>query len=214
LRRYYLRRVWADLRLSEIPPGELQISLQGLGEAIRMQAVKADIEGQLKDALPPSRTLRAPPADDAQLMFFVPSIYDAPIKDNINLMDVAPFSLSKNRKTGTLRYELKDCLITVTGSSEYGLATVFDYDIFINMTSYLVEEMRRYRQDEAKGLRPSMPPKVFRPSAAHILKFCRRSTGGKAYKDLEAARSSKSAILPMANAIRSTLGHLSSAMVW
>jgi plasmid replication initiation protein len=187
LRRYYLRRVWADLKIGPTPTDDLQRAIASLGEAIRMASVKDDMAAALLQELPPKRVLRAPPADDAQLMFFVPMIYDAPIKDDINLMDVAPFSLSKNARNGVIKYELKDCLITIEGGAESGLATVFDYDIFLNMVSYLAEEVRRYRQDEGKGLRPTLPAKVYRPSASHILKFCRRSDGGKSYEDLEAA---------------------------
>lgn len=187
LRRYYLRRVWADLKLNELSDSPIDRALANLGESIRMASIQEDISGALNQALPAKRVLRAPPADDAQLMFFVPAIYDAPIKDDINLMDVAPFSLSKNARAGVIRYELKDSLITIEGGAESGLATVFDYDIFLNMVSYLAEEVRRYRADEAKGLRPTLPAKSYRPSASHILKFCRRSDGGKAYEDLEAA---------------------------
>jgi len=120
-------------------------------------------------------------------MFFVPTVYDAPLKDDVNLMDVAPFSLSKRANKGVIKYELKDCLITIEGGAESGLATVFDYDIFLNMVSYLAEEVQKFRRDDAKGLRPTVPPKTYRPSASHILKFCRRSDGGKSYEDLEAA---------------------------
>jgi plasmid replication initiation protein len=187
LRRYYLRRVWADLKLPKENPSALDQALASLGESVRMQAVEADMAGALKNELPPKRVLRAPPENDAQLMFFVPAIYDAPIKDDVNLMDVAPFSLAKNRRTGVIRYELKDSLITIEGGAESGLATVFDYDIFLNMVSYLAEEVRRYRQEEARGLRPSLPARSYRPNSSHILKFCRRSDGGKAYDDLEAA---------------------------
>lgn len=187
LRRYYLRRVWADLKLDSTPKDDLQQALASLGEAIRMSSVKEDITAALMQELPPKRVLRTPPADDGQLMFFVPTIHDAPIKDDVNLMDVAPFSLSKNTRTGVIKYELKDSLITIEGGAESGLATVFDYDIFLNMVSYLAEEVRRFRQDESKGLRPTLPAKVYRPSASDILKFCRRSDGGKSYEDLEAA---------------------------
>jgi len=188
LRRYYLRRVWADLKLpKEGSEDPLQVALSRLGEAIRLGDVQADIVGALMQELPPKRVLRAPPPDDAQLMFFVPTIYDAPIKDDVNLMDVAPFSLSKNVRNGVIRYQLKDSLITIEGGAESGIATIFDYDIFVNMMSYLAEEVRRYRAEEERGLRPNLPPKVYRPSSAQILKFCRRSDGGKAYDDLEAA---------------------------
>lgn len=187
LRRYYLRRVWADLKLPPEPTDDLQASLARLGEAIRMGGIREDMVGALLQETAPRRVMRAPPGNDAQLMFFVPMIYDAPIKDDVNLMDVAPFSLSKNLRTGVIRYELKDSLITIEGGAASGIATVFDYDIFLNMISYLAEEVRRYRAEESRGLRPSLPAKTYRPNAAHILKFCRRSDGGKSYDDLEAA---------------------------
>lgn len=187
LRRYYSRRVWADLKLDELGAGPLNRALRSLGDHIRQESVQADVTAALMQETTPRRVLRTAPQDDAQLMFFVPTIYDAPLKDDVNLMDVAPFSLSKRASKGIIRYELKDSLITIEGGAETGLATVFDYDIFLNMVSYLAEEVQQFRRDEAKGLRPTLPPKVYRPNASHILKFCRRSDGGKSYEDLEAA---------------------------
>lgn len=186
LRRYYSRRVFADLQLEGKPDIGLNALLRRLGEAIRNESLSADIEGALIQEFP-KRVLREPPVDDAQLMFFVPTIYDAPIKDDVNLMDVAPFALGKNARTGVITYELKDCLITIEGGAEVGICTVFDYDIFLNMVSYLAEEVRQFRINEAKGLRPSLPPKVYRPNVAHLLKFGRRSVGGRQYQEVEAA---------------------------
>lgn len=187
LRRYYLRRVWADLRLPKENPTSVDVALASLGETIRLAHVQEDMAGALLQESRPKRVMRAAPVGDEQLMFFVPAIYDAPVKDDVNLMDVAPFSLSRKSRPGVIRYELKDSLITIEGGAESGLATVFDYDIFLNMVSYLAEEVRDYRAEEGRGHRPSLPAKVYRPSSAHILKFCRRSDGGKAYEDLEAA---------------------------
>ncbi|MET3616313.1 plasmid replication initiation protein [Rhizobium aquaticum] len=186
LRRYYSRRVWADLKLDTIG-GPLARSLEALGERIRHESIQGDVTAALMNETAPKRVLRTPPQDDAQLMFFVPTVYDAPLKDDVNLMDVAPFSLSKRASSRVIKYELKDSLITIEGGAESGIATVFDYDIFLNMVSYLAEEVQQFRRDEAKGLRPTLPPKVYRPNASHILKFCRRSDGGKSYEDLEAA---------------------------
>lgn len=187
LRRYYLRRVWSDLKLKPEMSGGLQAAIASLGEAIRMGTIKEDMAAALVNETTPKRVLRAPPTDDAQLMFFVPMIYDAPIKDDVNLMDVAPFSLSKGKRKGVIKYELKDSLITIEGGAETGLATIFDYDIFLNMVSYLAEEVRRFRAEEARGLRPTLPARSYRPNASHILKFCRRSDGGQSYENLEGA---------------------------
>lgn len=164
LRRYYARRVWADLKLADAPDNEMNRVLRRLGEAIRDEDVRADVSAALLQDLPPKRVLRAAPEDDAQLMFFVPAVYDAPIKDDVNLMDVALFSLGKTARTGVIRYELKDSLITVEGGAEVGLATVFDYDIFLNMISYLAEEVRRYRIDAEKGPAPACRPRSTGPA--------------------------------------------------
>lgn len=187
LRRYYSRRVWADLKLSQAPDNQINRALNQLGEAIRHDAVRTDVTAALMQETRTRTVLRTAPDDDAQLMFFVPAIYDAPIKDDVHLMDVAPFSLSKRIRTGIIQYELKDSLITIEGGAESGLATVFDYDIFLNMVSALAEEVRRYRVEEGRGLRPSLPSKTYRPSVAHILKFCRRSSGGRQYDEIESA---------------------------
>lgn len=187
LRRYYSRRVWADLKLENAPDTLLNQSLERLGEAIRNSEIAKDVKGALAAEGRPRRILRPPPGGDEQFMFFVPSIYDAPIKDDVNLMDIAPFALNKRAAPGVIKYELKDSLITVEGGTESGIATVFDYDIFLNMVSYLNEEFRQYKIDQSKGLKPSLPPRSYRPNASHILKFCRRSKGAKSYEGLEAA---------------------------
>jgi plasmid replication initiation protein len=183
LRRFYSRRSVADLRLEDIDEPELRERLRVLGEHIRGKEIGKVLDSEI----PPSRNNREPPINDDQLMFFVPTVTDAPIKDEVNLMDVAPFALSKMKRAGILRYELNDSVITVEGGAEVGLATAYDYDIFLNMVSHLAEEMRRYRISERKGGRPSLPPRVYRPSAAQILKFCRRGMGGKQYTELERA---------------------------
>lgn len=186
LRRFYSRRSLADLKVAPEPTNDLDKALKALGDAVKLAERQPDIVGALKSELP-GPVLREAPEDDAQMAFFVPSIYDAPLKDDVNLMDVAPFSLGKSKREGSIRYELKDCIITVDGSASAGLATVFDYDIFLHMVSSLAEEANRYRRSLDKGLRVDVPAKTYRPNAAHILKFCRRSNGGKQYKDLEAA---------------------------
>lgn len=190
LRRFYLRRSFADLERGKvdfkISDPELAAALRSLGETIKDSERQTDVVGVLKSELP-GPILRKAPTDDQQLSLFVPVIYDAPLKDDVNLMDIAPFTMSKNRRNTALRYELNDSIVTVDGSAEHGIATVFDYDIFLHMVTYLAEEARRYHIDASKGLRPDLPAQVYRPKASHILKFCRRGSGGLQYKSLEAA---------------------------
>ncbi|MGE0853133.1 MAG: replication initiator protein A [Hyphomicrobiaceae bacterium] len=71
------------------------------------------------------------------------------------------------------------------GAVRTGVVTAYDYDIFIHMVTHLAVAMRDYKQAEAKGLRPPLPPRTYRPSAAELLKFCRRDRGGKQYDQLE-----------------------------
>ena len=160
--------------------------LANLAEAIRAEEIRKLLTHELpiKEAQP---LVREPPLDDAQLAFFVPSVHDAPIKDDFNLMDIAPFALSKRAGEGVIRYELKDSIITVEGGADVGLATAYDYDIVISMISHLADATRSYRIDTSKGLRPDLPARTYRPAAAEILKFCRRDLGGKQYIELERA---------------------------
>ena len=141
LRRFYSRRSFADLKLQGIKDPIIARSLYRLADAVHMGTIEQFIESETPPGANKSLS-RPPPLNDDQLMFFVPQLHDAPLKDDVNLMDVAPFSLSKTRRDDVLRYELKDCVITVAGGAENGLANADDYDIFLNMVSYLTEEMR------------------------------------------------------------------------
>jgi plasmid replication initiation protein len=186
LRRFYMRRRANELELEKTHDPDLKAAIKRLADAIHLGEVSQLIAHEAPTARS-EPTLRDAPPDDDQLMFFVPTVHDAPLKDDVNLMDVAPFSLSKTVRQGVIRYELPDSVITIEGGAEVGLVTAYDYDIFIHMVSHLASEMRQYRIDMEKGLRPSLPPRTFRPSAAEILRYCRREQGGKQYLELEKA---------------------------
>ena len=63
LRRYYSRRVWADLKLRDAPDTDINRALRSLGEAIQAARVRDDVTGALTAALPDDATLRPlPPA--------------------------------------------------------------------------------------------------------------------------------------------------------
>lgn len=126
--------------------------------------------------------LRKAPPDDAQPDFFVPVLCDLPLKDDVNLMDVAPYRLSVHTTDTQLKYRLNDAEITITSPREYGLPTVKDYDIIIHMISYLNAEAEKWRNGHI-----DKPPRHYRPNAYDILKFCRRGDGGKQNKILEDA---------------------------
>jgi plasmid replication initiation protein len=128
-------------------------------------------------------TLRKPPEGDAQSDFFVPLLYDVATKDSRSIMDVAVFRLSKKDKRAneTIRYERADGYVEVV-SGEAGMASVWDYDIVLMAISHLTDAMNLYRQ--GRGEKPS---RIFRPHVSEILKFCRRSDGGRQYEEIEGA---------------------------
>ena len=188
LRRFYMRRRASDLALETTTDLLLRDTLKRMSEAVHLgevkQLIKHETPSQQKNAV---TTLREAPDNDNQLSFFSPPTYDAPLKDDVNLMDVAPFSLSKNSRGGVIRYELPDAVITIEGGAETGLATAFDYDIFLHMVTSLTVAMKEYRIAEKKGLRPSLPPRCYRPSMGEILSFARRGQGGRQYERIEGA---------------------------
>jgi hypothetical protein len=57
LRRYYSRRVWADLKLTDAPDTDINRALRSLGEAIQAARVRDDVTGALTAALPGDDTL-------------------------------------------------------------------------------------------------------------------------------------------------------------
>lgn len=126
---------------------------------------------------------RKPPANDNQPDFFVPTIQDVPIKDGLDLMDIAVFRLAKSqtRKGDIIRHELPGVTITVAGGA-HGMATIMDYDIVLMMVSHLAEQTRLYRHGRAPK-----PCKAFRPNSVEIFKFCRVSKGGSSYDKLAEA---------------------------
>lgn len=137
-------------------------------------------EKEAKEAQASQSSIRKPPKGDVQPDFFIPTLYDVGTRDSRSIMDVAVFRLSKkSRRAGeTIRYELPDGLVQVSAGPA-GMASVWDYDLVLMAVSHLTEAMNRYR--EGKG---DMPGRVFHPHLTDILKFCRRSDGGKQKDDL------------------------------
>ncbi|MCP1243884.1 replication initiator protein A [Acetobacter lambici] len=99
-------------------------------------------------------------------------------------MDVAVFRLSKKDKRvgDAIRYDFPDGGYVEVTSGHYGMASVWDYDLVLMAISHLTEAMNRYRNGKGE-----IPSPVFRPHISEILKFCRRSIGGRQYKEIESA---------------------------
>lgn len=124
--------------------------------------------------------------DPKQPDFFTPVVYDAPVKDEISLMDISPFNLSKNKRTDPIKYDLGHAKVTISGNTEYGIATVHDYDIVLHMVSYLAEEWnkRKRKYKDPKTLLNNLPPTKYRPQVYDILKFCQKGDGGDQYEKI------------------------------
>jgi plasmid replication initiation protein len=186
------KRAKSDAGAASAPDG-LDLALTRLGRAIAEHGEPAAPEDRPADIRVKS-SLRPAPKGDTQSDFFVPTLYDVATKDSRSIMDVAVFRLSKKDKRigETIRYELTDGFVEVmggpsrlhktTGREIGGMASVWDFDIVLMAISHLTEAMNRYRAGQGEK-----PGRVFRPNASEILKFCRRSDGGRQHEDIEAA---------------------------
>lgn len=116
-------------------------------------------------------------AKNRQLDLFVALIGDVPFRDEREAMSVPLVSLSKNKRT---RIEWKGPSgqrVLVTASEEYGIATIWDYDVLIWAVSQINAAVDA-------GLQTS-PRVSFHPY--ELLKATGRNTGGKGYRELKAA---------------------------
>jgi plasmid replication initiation protein len=99
--------------------------------------------------------------DDSQLDLFIALPSDLPARDQQDLMERPFFSLSKNKRTTPIEYEVGRNYISVTAPEKYGMATIWDADILIWAASQITEAL-------SKGLKTS---RFFRLSAYDLLKF-------------------------------------------
>lgn len=93
--------------------------------------------------------------------------------------------LEKDQGYSTITYDLNDSKITVTGSGEYGLATIFDYDIVIFMVSHLVRQMNKLKNDVERGVKnPKLPPRIMHVNVSDLFKYIEIEDGGYQHKAL------------------------------
>lgn len=161
---------WADLTVAYTKNPKLREHLKQLLDS-RRKVYREDPENNQQPELP---------------LFSLP-LSDISVKDELSLMEVAAFSLSTKPQFETIIHQLKNGKITITGSSEYGIATVYDYDIVLYMISHLAYQMNLVKKQAEQGKTPLLPPRTFMPDITTLLKFCRRPKGGKQYKWVEGA---------------------------
>lgn len=116
----------------------------------------------------------ASPQDQLDLFVTIPG--DLPTHDQQEMMERPFFSLSKQRRTEAIDYEVQNggttISVNVTAPPEIGIATIWDCDILIWATSQL-------REAKAKGL-PTSPH--FRVPLYELLRGIDRPTGGDEYR--------------------------------
>lgn len=122
---------------------------------------------------------------DSQANFFIPNLFLSGFRDSRSFMDLAIFRLSKTQKRPgeILRYEIPFGYVEIS-SGPHGMASIWDYDIFIMMVSHLNEATNLYKKGQS-----SKPSRIFTPAASDILNFCQKGDGSRQYHDLEAALS-------------------------
>lgn len=119
-------------------------------------------------------------ARDHEFDLFIPRMNSLPLKDQREMMERPFFSLQKRKRLKPIEYQSPDgeVWIHVSANPLFGIATIWDADILIWATSRL----NQLRDKGANDLSPTL-----HTTAHELLKAIRRDTGGKSYKELEAA---------------------------
>jgi plasmid replication initiation protein len=119
-------------------------------------------------------------SDDGEFDLFIPRLASLPLKDQREMMERPFFSLSKRKRLKPIEYESPDgeVWVHVSANPAFGIATIWDADILIWATSRL----NQMREQGVNDL-----PRTLHATSYDLLKSIRRDTGGKGYKELQAA---------------------------
>lgn len=111
---------------------------------------------------------------------FVPRLNTLPLKDQREVMERPFFSLAKRKRLKPIEYTSPDgeVWVHVSANPAFGIATIWDADILIWATSR-INQMREAGQNDL--------PRTLHTTTYDLLKAIRRDTGGKGYKELQAA---------------------------
>ena len=112
-----------------------------------------------------------------QLDLFVALIGDVPLRDEREAMTAPLVALSKNKRTRIEWTGPSGQRVLVTAPEEYGVATIWDYDVLLWAISQINAAMKSHL---------AVSPRIsFQPYA--LLRAVGRDTGGKGYVELKAA---------------------------
>lgn len=110
-----------------------------------------------------------------QIELFRVSAYDPPLRDNRDVMEYPFLAIQKGRRK-PIQFTSPDgkIAIHVSGSTEYGIANIWDWDLMIYLSAQINDAIE-------EGLEPA-PWVEFAPYDA--LRYMGKGTGGKDYKEL------------------------------
>jgi plasmid replication initiation protein len=100
-----------------------------------------------------------------------------PARDAQDLMAYPFFSLAKSKRTAPIDFRTRSVTVRVEGSTEHGIATIWDADILIWAASQIIEA-------RDAGIRPS---RLMAATPYEILRFLGRGTSLRDYQRLKAA---------------------------
>lgn len=117
---------------------------------------------------------------NAEFDFFIPLMNDLPLKDQREVMERPFFSLQKRKRLKPIEYSSPDgeAWVKVEAMPAYGMATIWDADILIWAASVI----NRMKVQGVNDL-----PRTLNTTTYDLLRGIRRGTGGRAYKELQAA---------------------------
>ena len=118
--------------------------------------------------------------EDQEFDLFIPRLNSLPLKDQREVMERPFFSLSKRKRLKPIEYQSTDgeVWVHVSANPAFGIATIWDADILIWATS----KLNQMREDGINDI-----PRTLHTTSYDLLKSIRRDTGGKGYKELQAA---------------------------
>jgi plasmid replication initiation protein len=118
-------------------------------------------------------------ADSRQLDLFYAFVGDVPLRDDREAMILPTLSLSKAKRIAPIEWSSADgsTWVKVYPHAEYGIATIWDYDVILWAVSQLNEAVEH-------GIEPR-PTIRFMPH--ELLRSIGRATGGLQYQQLQAA---------------------------
>src|ERR1700712_5968645 len=108
---------------------------------------------------------------ERQLEFFSAAFADIPIRDQRDTMERPFFSLAKKPRKTPIEYEVGGVIVKVYPVKEFGIATIWDADILIWLTTQITETLDR----------GGTPSRCVRFHPYSLLKGIRRPTGGDHY---------------------------------